>query len=437
MDQLKTALEDRIEEHRKRTRALVENHGDAKVDDISIGQIIGGMRGVKCLVTDISYLDPHEGIQFRGHTIPEVLDQLPGPEDSEMPYVEGHLYLLLTGEMPSQSNVDELVEELRRRRSVPQYVFDVLRSTPRDTHPMTMFSQAILSMQRDSRFIQAYHDENVGRKDYWEVMLEDVLDLIARLPVIAAHIYRMKYQSDTPIPPDPDLDFGGNFAHMMGIGPPYDDVARMHAILHSDHESGNVTAHTTHLVGSALADAYYSFSAGMNGLAGPLHGLASQEVLRWIQDLREQAGGDEVPSKQEIEDYCWEVLDRGEVIPGYGHAVLRDTDPRYEAFRKFAQKHMPEDPLFKVVSRLYEVVPDILKEQGKAANPWPNVDAHSGCIQWHYGVTEYDFYTVLFGLGRSLGVLSNLIWDRALLYPIERPKSVTTSMLEDVAREKS
>jgi citrate synthase len=121
------------------------------------------------------------------------------------------------------------------------------------------------------------------------------------------------------------------------------------------------------------------------------------------------------------------------VIPGYGHAVLRKTDPRYILQREFCLKNLPDDPLFIYTDMLFKVVPGILKEQGKAKNPWPNVDAQSGVIQWHYGITEYDFYTVLFGIGRAIGICANLVWDRALNYPLERPKSVTTEMLEKIA----
>ncbi|MGC8705685.1 MAG: citrate (Si)-synthase, partial [Desulfurella sp.] len=209
-----------------------------------------------------------------------------------------------------------------------------------------------------------------------------------------------------------------------------DDVARLYFILHSDHESGNVSAHTAHLVASALSDAYYAYSAAMCGLAGPLHGLANQEVLKWIQETIDKKLGGKVPTKEELKKFVEETLASGQVIPGYGHAVLRKTDPRYMAQREFALKHMPDDPIFQVVSMLFEVVPPILSSLGKVKDPWPNVDAHSGCIQWHYGVVEYDFYTVLFGIGRALGVLANLVWDRALGYAIERPKSVTTDMLE-------
>jgi citrate synthase len=221
---------------------------------------------------------------------------------------------------------------------------------------------------------------------------------------------------------------------MMGIGKPYDDVARMYFILHSDHESGNVSAHTTHLVASALSDAYYSLSAGINGLAGPLHGLANQEVLAWTQNFMQKLGG-KLPTKEELEKALWDTLNSGQVIPGYGHAVLRKTDPRYTAQREFCLKTpgLKDYPLFQLVSMIYEVAPKVLMEHGKAKNPWPNVDAQSGVIQWYYGVTEYDFYTVLFGVGRALGVLANITWDRALGYAIERPKSVTTDMLEEIA----
>jgi citrate synthase len=286
-------------------------------------------------------------------------------------------------------------------------------------------------MQRESVFVKRY---NAGMKktEYWEPMFEDVLNLLPKLPVLAAYIYRMKYKADIHIPSDPDLDMGGNFAHQMGFPQPYDDVARMYFILHSDHESGNVSAHTTHLVASALSDAYYSLSAGINGLAGPLHGLANQEVLSWMMKFQQKLGGQE-PTPELVEKALWDTLNAGQVIPGYGHAVLRKTDPRYEAQREFCLKNLPDYPLFKVIEMVYQVAPGVLTKHGKTKNPWPNVDAQSGVIQWYYGLTEWDFYTVLFGIGRALGVLTNITWDRALGYALERPKSVTTAMLEEVA----
>jgi len=434
MSKLKERLAQKIEEHRPRTAKLLKDHSDVKIDEVTIGQALGGARSVKVLVTDISYLDPMEGIRFRGFTIPEVLEKLPKLKGKEYPCVESFWWLLLTGEIPTKEDAQAVMNEFSTKKIIPQYVIDLLRRIPRDTHPMTMFSIAVQAMQRESNFAKEYA-AGMNKADYWKPMYDDAVEIMAKLPSIAAYIYRMKYKNDTLIPPDYTLDIGGNFAHMMGIDEPYDDVARLYFILHSDHESGNASAHTTHLVASTLSDAYYSLSAGLNALAGPLHGLATQEVLRWLQDVIHKLDGQE-PTEELMKKFVWETLNCGHVIPGFGHAVLRKTDPRYEAQRQFCLKHLPDDKIFKYVNMLYNVVPDILVEQGKAKNPWPNVDAHSGVLQWHYGIKEYDFYTVLFGVGRALGVLSNIIWDRALYYPLERPKSLTTDMLEAIANKK-
>lgn len=429
MSKLKDTLYQKILNHRKRTTKLLKESGDTVIDQVTVSQIIGGMRGIKSLITDISYLDPYEGIRYRGYTLKEVLSKLPKAEGAEMPYVEGLYYLLLTGEMPSKEEVEELMVTFRNRRIVPRYVWDVIDSFPSESHPMAILSAAVMSLERESHFNVKYK-QGLSKMDYWDSTFEDATNLIAKMPLIGAYIYNKLYQKGKGHRyPDPSMDLGANFAYMMGKDKPYDDVSRMYFIIHADHESGNVSAHTGHLVASTLSDVYYSISAMINGLAGPLHGLANQEVLRWLQGLRNQMDG-KLPSEDEMKQYVWDTLNKGQVIPGYGHAVLRKTDPRYTVQREFCLKHMPEDELFKYVDALYKVVPDILQEQGKAKNPWPNVDAQSGVVQWHYGITEYDFYTVLFAIGRSIGVLSNIIWDRALGYPLERPKSVTTDMLE-------
>jgi citrate synthase len=432
MTALKETLLKKIEEHRPRTTRLLKEYGDVKVSDVTIAQAIGGARGVRCLVTDISYLDPHEGIRFRGKTIPETFAAMPKVPGSEYPFVEGFWYFLLTSDVPTEKQTLEVVEDFKKRRELPQYVMDVLRAMPRDTHPMTMFSAGIVAMQRESLFVKRYN-EGMNKMEFWEPMYEDASNLLAKLPSLGAFIYRLKFKDDKQIAPNMDLDWGGNFAHQMGVDHPYDDVARMYFILHSDHESGNVSAHTTHLVASTLSDCYYALSAGINGLAGPLHGLANQEVLSWTMKFMDKLGGIENVTKDAVKDALWETLNSGQVVPGYGHAVLRKTDPRYTSQREFCLKNLPDYPLFKLISMIYEVAPGVLQEHGKAKNPWPNVDAQSGVIQWYYGVTEWDFYTVLFGIGRAIGVLANITWDRALGYPIERPKSVTTAMLEDAA----
>jgi len=431
---LKDTLYEKIMEWRPRTERLLKEYGDVVIDKVTIAQVIGGMRGIKSLVSDISYLDPMEGIRYRGYTLPEVFEKLPKIKGAKMPLVEGLFFLLLTGEMPTEEEALEVADEFSKRRILPRYVYEVIDGMPCCSHPMTIFSTAILTMHRESFFTKKYHT-GLNKMDYWDSTYEDAVNLLAKLPEIATYIYAKLYRDGKRIQSNPNLDFGANFAHMMGIPKPYDDVARMHFIIHADHEAGNVSAHTGHLVASSLSDVYLSISAMVNGLAGPLHGLANQEVLRWLQELMDKMNG-EVPTKDELKQFVWDTLNSGQIIPGYGHAVLRKTDPRYTLQREFSQANMKDDPLFRIVDMLYEIVPPILLEQGKAKNPWPNVDAQSGIIQWYYGVKEYDFYTVLFGIGRAIGICANIIWDRALGYPLERPKSLTTAMLEDLVEGK-
>lgn len=428
MSSLKEKFASKLGPMREKVSSIIKEHGDEKISDVTVRQAYGGMRAVKCMVTETSALDPYEGIRFRGFNIPQLREKLPKAPGGEEPLPEGIFYLLLTGELPTEEDVKEITKEWQQRSALPDYLIDTLKAIPKDTHPMTQFSLGILSLQQDSIFSKKYR-EGMSKMEYWDPMFEDAMNLLAKLPLIASYIYRKSYKNDEHIPPDPDLDWGGNFANMIGVEDEiFKELMRLYLVIHSDHEGGNVSAHTTHLVGSTLSDAYYSLSAGMNGLAGPLHGLANQEVLRWIMEVKEDLGG--VPSKEQLVKYLWDTLHAGKVIPGYGHAVLRQTDPRYMAQREFALKHLPDDEIFQVVSAIYEVAPDILKEHGKAKNPWPNVDAHSGCLLLHYGITEYDFYTVFFGASRAIGVLSSLIWDRALGLAIERPKSVTTDWIE-------
>jgi citrate synthase len=428
MPSLKDKFAAKMVPMREKVQGILKQSGEMKISDVSIAQAYGGMRSVKCMVWETSALDPIEGIRFRGFTIPELREKLPKAPGGEEPLPEGIFYLLLTGELPTAADVAEITKEWQKRSALPGYLLDTLKSLPKDMHPMTQFSLAILALQKDSIFEQRYR-KGMSKMEHWEPMYEDVMNLLAKLPSIAGFIYRRSYKDDNQIPADVNLDWGGNMAHMVGVkDETFKELMRLYLVIHSDHEGGNVSAHTCHLVGSALSDAYYSLSAGMNGLAGPLHGLANQEVLRWIMDLMKDLGG--VPSKDQLIKYIWDTLNAGKVVPGYGHAVLRKTDPRYVAQREFALKHLPNDDIFKVVSMVYEVAPDILTQHGKTKNPWPNVDAHSGCLLYHYGLTEYDFYTVFFGVSRAMGVLAQLIWSRALGLPIERPKSVTTDWVE-------
>lgn len=431
MSLLKKRMEALVPPFREEVATIRKEHGDKKLCDVTVAQAYGGMRGVKVMITETSALDPDEGIRFRGYTIPDLQKELPHAAEGEEPLPEGLFYLLMTGELPTEENVAEISQEWRERGNLPDHVYKVIDALPKDTHPMTQFSAGIVAQQTESIFAAEYR-KGIKKEDYWNPVYEDTMNLLARLPALAAYIYRRSYKDGAIIPADPSLDWGGNFAHMMGYDTKmFRELMRIYLTIHADHEGGNVSAHTTHLVGSTLSDVYYALSAGMNGLAGPLHGLANQEVLRWIMGVKEKLGGG-VPTIDELKKFVWDTLASGSVIPGYGHAVLRKTDPRYSAQREFALKHMPDDELFQVVSMLYEVVPPILLEQGKAKNPWPNVDAHSGVLLVHNGMHEYDFYTVLFGVSRAMGVLASTVWDRAVGLPLERPKSLTTEFIKSI-----
>ncbi|MBC7587970.1 MAG: citrate (Si)-synthase, eukaryotic [Chitinophagaceae bacterium] len=408
---------------------LLKEHGTKKIGEVTLAQVYQGMRGMTGLVTETSLLDAQEGIRFRGYTIPELQQKLPKAEGGSEPLPEGLFYLMLLDELPSEEDVHHLTSVWQRRSHVPTHVFQTIDALPLSTHPMTMFVVGVMALQTESNFAREY-SKGLNKKEYWNPMYDDAMDLIARLPRIAAYVYRRKYKQSEHIQPNGLLDWAGNLAHMMGFeDESFKELMRLYMTIHSDHEGGNVSAHTTHLVGSALSDPYLSYAAGMNGLAGPLHGLANQEVIKWIFEMQEKLGTEE-PTKDQIVEYVKETLAAGKVVPGYGHAVLRKTDPRFTAQMEFGKKHMPDDKLVNTVWNIYEAVPPILQSLGKIKNPWPNVDAHSGALLVHYGLVEYEFYTVLFAVSRSLGVLASLCWDRALGFALERPKSVTTESVK-------
>ncbi len=417
MATLKQRMAEIVPAMREDIRSFLKQYGDKVVSEVTLAQAYGGMRGVKALVCDTSEVPPEKGLLIRDIPIGELTDRLP----------EEIFYLLCVGKLPPAEDLEDLKADFRKRAEVPQYVWDVLEAMPKDSHPMCMFNTGILVMERESEFRKAY-DAGIKKTEYWEPTLEDSLNLLAKLPALGAGVYRLRFNKGPRIEPDPNLDWAGNFGHMLGIPDPkgdLKDLMRLYMVLHSDHEGGNVSAHTCHCVGSALSDAYYAVSAGLNGLAGPLHGLANQECLNWILMVHEKFGG--VPTDDQLRDFAWETLNSGKVIPGYGHAVLRVTDPRFTAFREFGLKHCPDDPVFKIMSNVYNVIPDVLKEHGKAKNPWPNVDAASGSLLYHYGMKEFPYYTVLFSISRAMGMCSQLIVSRAWGEAIERPKTLTTA----------
>ena len=425
---LKSTLSSVIPEKRELLKK-VRQHTNVSLGEVKIENTLGGMRGLKAMVWEGSVLDANEGIRFHGRTIAECQKELPkGKTGTEM-LPEAMFWLLLTGQVPSTEQVRAFSRELAEKAQLPEFVDQMLDSFPKDLHPMTQFACAVSALNHQSVFAKAY-EEGLNKADFWEPVFEDCINLLAKLPTIAAKIYQNAYKGGGLLPNSVDLDqdWSYNFAAMLGKpgkeNENFQDLLRLYLALHGDHEGGNVSAHATHLVGSALSDPYLSYSAGLQGLAGPLHGLAAQEVLRFILQMQKTVG--ENFSEQDVKDYLWSILKSGRVVPGYGHAVLRKPDPRFEALIDFAanRKEIADNPLFQLVKKNSEIAPGVLLEHGKTKNPYPNVDSSSGVLFHHYGFHETLYYTVTFGVSRGLGPLAQLIWDRALGLPIERPKSI-------------
>ena len=420
MTMLQKTLSEKIPIWQDTLKNILNESGSKVISEVTVEQAVKGMRGVKSLICDTSSVSADKGLMIRNYPILDIIHIIP----------EQVLHLLMTGDLPNDEQLLDLQNQLKAHQNPPDYVWKVLEAMPSDSHPMTMLSVAIQSMRIDSLFVEKFNKGTV-KSDYWKWILDDGIKLIGVLPSIAAGIYRLRVDKNALIPSDPNLDWGGNFAHMLGIndGDDFKELMRLYLMLHSDHEGGNVSAFSSLTVASSLSSPFLAVGAGLNGLAGPLHGLANQECLKFVLEIRDHFNGS--PSDKDLTEFCWNRLNNGRVIPGYGHAVLRCPDPRFTAFMDFGKKYIENDDVFSIVESLFNVVPSVLKEHGKAKNPWPNVDAASGSLLYYYGLKEFNYYTVLFSLSRVLGIVSQIVINRALRIPITRPKSVTIDWLKN------
>jgi len=419
MSALLNILTEKIPKWREEALELIHDKGDAVISEVSVSHAYAGMRGIKGLICDTSSVSAEKGLIIRGRPLLDIKYILP----------EEVFFLLVTGDMPGQEDLEDLQHQIHQNNQVPEHIWNVLKSMPDDSHPMTMLNASILALQGESKFQNKY-SQGIRKQDYWKSYLEDGISLIAKIPTLAAGIYRIRFDKGEPIPPDNLLDWGANYSHMLGFSD--DDqcikkLMRLYLTLHCDHEGGNASTFTSLVVSSTLSDVYYSVAAGLNALAGPLHGRANQECLRFVLEIKEHF--DSIPSSDEVRDFCENWLRQGKVIPGYGHAVLRCPDPRFTGFMEFGETYIENDPVFQIVKLLFEVVPDVLLKHGKAKNPWPNVDAASGALLYHFGISELNYYTVPFSVSRTLGLVAQMVLNRALVLPLIRPKSITTNWI--------
>jgi len=433
---LRETLKEVIPAKQEQLKEIKAKHSQTVVGDVKVENIIGGMRGLKSMLWEASVLDPIEGIRFHGLSIPDCQKVLPSAPGGKEMTAESMLWLLLTGQVPTPEQTRDLSREFAEKGELPKFVEELIDSLPQSLHPMTQLGVGVAALNHDSQF-QAAYEKGMKKSEYWVHTLEDCIELIARLPALAARIYRNVYKPGNEMPAlDKNLDLVGNYTKLMGYGDNHNltEYLRLYIAIHGDHEGGNASAHTAHLVGSTLSDPYLSYSAALFALAGPLHGLANQEVLRWQLAMQKELGNEITHEK--IKESLWKTLNSGQVVPGYGHGVLRNPDPRFIALQQFCETR-PElmaSPIVQLVKKTFEVAPDVLKEHGKTKNPYPNVDAASGCVLYHYGLTEFKYYTVIFGVSRALGALSQLVWARAFGLPLERPKSVSLDVLQKLVK---
>lgn len=430
---LKTKFVEKTLPDIKNIKSFVKENGDKVISKVTIAQLYGGDRGVPALVTETSSLDPNKGISFRGMPLEELFKNVPeNIINSKEVMPEALFFLCLTGEIPNKEEINNLSQDLQKRASLPNYIIKIIDNFPSSTSPMVKFITAIAAMETNSKFSKAL-EKGLNKDEYWEYVYEDALDLIAVLPLVASYIYSKEYKNGKIIEPDPTLDLAGNFAHLLGDKDlskvsMLKEFMRLYMSIHSDHEGGNASAFTSHVSASTLASPYGAFAAGMHSLSGPLHGMATQTALEWIVNMINHFG--KKPTIDQIKDYIHDTLKSGNVVPGYGHAVLRITDPRFIIQMNFAKKHKMHDDTLETVWNTYSVAPEILGSVAKIKNPFPNIDAHSGAVLEYLGFKEPQFYTVFFGVARSLGIMAQQIWSRAFMFPIFRPKSVTSEWVK-------
>lgn len=427
MSELKAVLVEKIPEWRREVQRLLKNYPDVEISQITVWHLFRGLRNVRSIICNTSFVDPQKGLLIRGYPLLELVDKTP----------EEVFFLLCTGDLPDQQSLLELQDDLRERSSVPDYVWQIIHQIPDETHPMAIISICLLSMQKESVFWKRYL-EGMPKENYWEATLEDSLNIIARLPVLAAGIYRQKLLNEDVIEPHPTLDLASNFAYMLGSpdnNEMFVNFIKRFMIVHSDHEGGYVGVHSSRLVNSALSDLYYSISSGINGLAGPIHGLANQQMVKYALQILKKFNG--IPGNNDLKEFIWNDVRNGKIIPGFGHAVLRGEDPRFLALYEIGKKAYPDEIVFRLVDKLIQVVPPVLSEHGKIMNPNPNIDAISGALLYHFGIKELDFYTVMFAASHVLGICAQLIYNQAIFYPLVRPRSVTTAWLSQYLEKAS
>jgi citrate synthase len=363
-----------------------------------------GLRGYPCGYCTTSEVDPLKGLSYVGYPIKELAFKKP----------EEVIYLLYKGKLGTKEEVDLFYKDLHQRAFCSKKFINQIQSLPKDIDPMTFFCTALLLLGEDIK---------TGSYE------EDALNLIAKVPEVAALCIN-HCQAWPHTPSNPHLGYMENFVNMLGFDktkvdvPHLVDVLSVFDVLHFDHDGGNLSTFVAKAVASGLENLYGSVSAGMLGLSGPRHGRANQDALLLVEEVLKNVKED--PQEGQVEAYLVEKLKNKELIYGFGHAVLRVEDPRASILYEMASKFYPKDSLVKTASIMRNEATEALMKMGKVSNPYPNVDAISGVILTAAGFPYSKYYTLLFGLSRSVGIAIQIVYERCYARngkgtPIVRP----------------
>lgn len=365
-----------------------------------------GLRGYPCGYCTTSFVDPSKGLFYVGKPVSGLADQKP----------EDVIALLYYGKEPAPGEKAAFIAELKKRAAISEKTVKGIEALPREGHPMKLFSAALLIL---------------GMCEGTGSYKEDCLNVIAKMPHLAATVINHHAGWGKTPSPGADLGYMENFVHMLQrkegkrADKDLEQVFTLFNILHYDHGGGNLSAFVGKAVASGLEDMYGSLSASLCALAGPRHGKANQDCLHFVEAVLKELG--ENATEAEVEALIRKRLAAGDLVFGFGHAVLRVEDPRATVQYEYVEKHYPNHPLVKIARHLRLVGPKVLSENPKISNPYPNVDAISGTLLTAAGFGYPEYFTVLFGLSRCVGIAIQIVYERLEARsgkgtPIVRPK---------------
>lgn len=373
---------------------------------ITEDQLETGLRGFPVGYCITSFIDPIKGLFYRNRPIDELSTRRP----------EEVIYLLYYGKEGSANEVAKFSGDLRTRGYCSQAVIRHIQSLPRQGHPMKLFCSALLVL---------------GMLESQDNYREDCLNLIAKIPHLVATVINYHAGWGETLVPSTYHGYMENFTEMLRV-PGVDkkrlqEVMSLFNILHFDHDGGNLSTFVGKAVASGLEDMYGSIASAMCALAGPRHGRANQDCLEFVQEVLSEVG--ENATDEEVEALIRKRLNENQLVFGFGHAVLRAEDARAAVLYDYADRHFSEDPLIRTAEILRRVGPKVLKENPKITDPYPNVDAISGSVLAAAGFAYPEYFTVLFGLSRVVGIAIQIVYERLEARngkgtPIVRPKYI-------------